>query len=315
MSNLEKINKYIGFTNHVLLSKQDSAEVYRVTLKNEYAILKIFNQELNFQREIIALKELERKNVQTPKIYSFTTKKENLRGLPFYLLEEFLPGTTLLQTFSTYDYKEKCNVVYECGKLLGKINMSMSENELKESQLWKYAYAGVEKYDDYSWQKFCASQIPGWLKNIRREDDLDYDRLANIVINSLENMNGEMNIGLLHRDYGFRNILTNNGSVTHVIDFEFATIGDILFDVSKFIFNDLNFNTETELRNYFFKGWSEITKVDTSSDRLWIYLAIQGLGAVQWVDKQKSELARFENLDYRNKGKSILLQACSVLDM
>lgn len=315
MSNLEKINKNIGFKNPVLLSKQDSAEVYKVTLENDYAILKIFDQELNFRREIIALNELERKDVQTPKVYSFSSEKENSMGLPFYLFEEFLPGVTLLQTFSTYYYKEKCNIVYECGRLLGKINMSMSESELEKSQLWKYAYTGVEKYDEYSWTKFYTSKIPRWLNNIKCENDLDYNRLANIIVNSLENMNGEMKIGLLHRDYGFRNILTNNHKVMHLIDFEFAAIGDILSDVSKFIFSDLNFDTETELKNYFFRGWAEMTGVDTSLDRLWIYLAMEGLAAVQWVDKQKSESVRLQNLDYRNKGKKMLLEACAVLDI
>lgn len=315
MSNLEKINKRVEFTNPVLLSKQDSAEVYKVTLENDYAILKIFSQQLNFWREIIALNELERKNIQTPKIYSFSTQKENTESIPFYMLQEFLPAVTLLETFSTYDYKEKCNIVYECGRLLGKINTSMSESELEKSQLWKYADTGAEKYDEYSWVKFCTSRIPRWLKNIKREDGIDYDHLADVIINSLENMKDEIKIGLLHRDYGFRNILETNGNVTNVIDFEFAAIGDILSDVSKFIFNDLNFDAEEELRNYFLKGWGEITKVDISSDRLWIYLAIEGLAAVQWVDKQKSEEARLEKSDYRNKGKNMLLQACEVLEL
>lgn len=58
-----------------------------------------------------------------------------------------------------------------------------------------------------------------------------------------------------------------------------------------------------------------MTGVDTSLDRLWIYLAMEGLAAVQWVDKQKSESVRLQNLDYRNKGKKMLLEACAVLDI
>ena len=43
-------------------------------------------------------------------------------------------------------------------------------------------------------------------------------------------------------------------------------------------------------------------------EKLWIFLAIQGLGAVQWVDRQKGKNYK-ENLDYKIKGIQIFKKA------
>lgn len=60
-----------------------------------------------------------------------------------------------------------------------------------------------------------------------------------------------------------------------------------MFDLSKLIFNDIDFVSDKILRETFLKGWSDYTGQEIEWQRLWLYLAIQGLGAIQWVDKQK----------------------------
>lgn len=98
-------------------------------------------------------------------------------------------------------------------------------------------------------------------------------------------------MGLLHRDFGFRIIMSENDHVKGVIDFE--------KDISR--------------RSAFFAGWEKTSGQHVDWNRLWLYLAIQGLGAVQWVNRQEALQGRMENADYREKGIWILREACERL--
>lgn len=309
MSKLEKVSQHVNFSEPELLSKQDSAEVYKIVYNGDFAVLKILTEEFNYYREINSLAMLENGKMYSPKIYTALTSQEKDAHIPFYFIEEFLPGTILLEKFPQYSDEQKCKILYDCGCLLGSINTKMSEEELKASGLWKYAYDGVEAYSEYNWLEVYIKQIPGWIKNIREENDLDYVKIVDFIVCLLKKQDSTRNIGLVHRDYGFRNILVEDSTVTAIIDFEYAIVGDVLFDLSKIVFNDLSFECDRKLRDRFFEGWTSKTKIDVSIDDLWLYLAVQGLGAIQWVDKQKSAQVRMENQGYRDKGKEILSKA------
>lgn len=69
------------------------------------------------------------------------------------------------------------------------------------------------------------------------------------------------------------------------------------------------FKKDKDLRMRFFKGW----KNSINMKRLWLYLAIQGLGAIQWVDKQENEEVRKKNYNYRDIGTAILLEVYPIL--
>lgn len=309
MSNIEKVLKYISFSSPELLSKKDLTEVYKVVYKNNVAILKIFEEEFSYYREVTSLRLLGNKKVRCPGIYAVVSPQEKSLGVPFYFIEEFLPGNILLEEFSHYDDEQKCCIIYDCGCLLGRLNTQVSKCELEKSDLWKYAYEGVGNYKQYKWSELYIKQIPNWLENIRKENDLDYSKIADCILDLLKKLDNTENLGLIHRDYGFRNILVVDGKVSSVIDFEYAVIGDIFFDLSKLIFNNLNFEHDKNLINVFFDGWTSITKIDFSMDELWLYLAVQGLGAIQWVDRQKDEQVCKRNRDYRDNGKKILIEA------
>lgn len=95
--------------------------------------------------------------------------------------------------------------------------------------------------------------------------------------------------------------------ISRLIDFEHVVIGDPIYDLSKIIFNDLDFDTDLELRNEFFNGWKSVTGFDIPEQHLDLYLAIQGVGAVQRVDKQSLEHQAMHE-GFRNKGIHILLR-------
>ncbi|MCB5135948.1 aminoglycoside phosphotransferase family protein, partial [Streptococcus mutans] len=81
---------------------------------------------------------------------------------------------------------------------------------------------------------------------------------------------------------------------------------DIFFDTTKLIFNDLDFIKDASLVRKFFDGWKAATNIEIDEKKLWLYLTIQGIGAIQWVDKQKLEINRKNNIGYRNKSIDIV---------
>lgn len=106
--------------------------------------------------------------------------------------------------------------------------------------------------------------------------------------------------------------MTIKKKISGLIDFEHVVIGDPIYDLSKIIFNDLDFNTDSELRSEFFTGWQSVTDLDIPEQHLYLYLAIQGVGAIQWVDKQPLEHQAMHE-SFRNKGIRILMRIYKVL--
>ena len=157
--------------------------------------------------------------------------------------------------------------------------------------------------------------IPEWNGIIRGSNALstslkaEIELKANLILNKLSLISVNETTQFIHRDYGFRNILVDDNKVTGIIDFEHAILGDITFDLSKLIFNDINFESEEWLREAFFKGWANYTGRDIDWEKLWIYLAIQGLGAIQWVERQRDYHVRRDNRNYMKKGIQILDKA------
>ncbi|MBP2098943.1 aminoglycoside phosphotransferase family protein [Enterococcus rivorum] len=295
--------------NLKLLNKKDNTEVYEATLNEVPVIIKYYSTEQNFQRELNALQALEKKRVKTPQILSFYNGFWNKEV--GYIIQEKLQGDTLLEIYS--DIKDKEGLLYECGEALGKINKILTLNELDISNIWKYSdFETDENFKQYDWKKHFMHQIPVWIEKVDKKykSEINYVKLEEILLQGLKEVDSSIeSIGLMHRDYGFRNILYKNINITGIIDFEHAMIGDIFFDTTKLIFNNLDFVKDCSLQKSFFDGWSKETRVYVDDKKMWLYLAIQGLGAIQWVDGQKLIANRYRHLDYRKKGEGIVSEA------
>lgn len=297
-----------------ILSKKDVGEVYLVKQESKKYILKIQRDLVNYERETRTLKLLNNKHFAAPVMLECGIIEAGSKA--GYFIQEFWSGNTLLTLFPGYDFTKKEEIMYEVGLLLGKMNTLFTEMELHKSYLWKYAYDDVENFLDYQWLNVYEKRIDNWLEiiNYRKYEDREFFRQsARIIKNAMRIVRNNYFMGLLHRDFGFRNIMIENDHVKGVIDFEYSIPGDIVFDLSKLIFNDLDFKKNKQLRNVFFAGWEKSAGQNVNWESLWLYLAIQGLGAVQWVDRQEDAEVRLENNDYRENGIFILKEACGRL--
>lgn len=311
---LNTILKKYGLSDPYQLSRKDMGEVYIVHKNNDKLILKIQRDMSSYEREVGALKLLNSKMFQVPILLECgKVAEQNFVG---YFLEEFWNGDVLNREYANCSMEKKKELLYESGVILGEMNTLFTNQELKHCGLWKYAYEGIDDYESYRWINLYMSRLANWLEIIKSDGDemtSFFRESSNIMKVACEKIECDGKRGLIHRDFGFRNIMVENNHVKGIIDFEYAVPGDIEFDLSKLIFNDLDFWEEGTLRDTFFDGWEKSTGVKIEWNRLWLYLAIQGMGAVQWVDRQIDPQVRLENKNYREKGAHIMSEACTQL--
>lgn len=306
---LEKLQKEYRFSEFKELSCKDISKVYSVRYKKTPFVLKLHRDLDGYNREKITLASLAEKGMQVPEMVLWGIEGE--REKIGYIVETYVPGKTLKEEFVHLDSRKKMQLMFEVGNILGKINTSMDLNQIEKSDLWRYGYDSAIEFPQYKWIDIYEKRILEWVERIRvnHESMETIKACSQKIMAAILKRDINTDLSLLHRDYGFRNIMIKDGKLSGVIDFEYSVPGDKYFDLSKIIFNDLNFETDTDLREAFFNGWSEVTKEEIDWDKIWIYLAIQGLGAIQWVDKQPEKIRRI-NQDYKKKGMSILLRAC-----
>ncbi|MDF2943587.1 MAG: hypothetical protein K0S01_2445 [Herbinix sp.] len=306
MYNLNELKNRLQLTSIDIINSRMDVEVYKVYKNEQPFFLKIHNQHNNFIREVEAIKQLSKKMFQVPNLVEVGTFSGS-----YFFIQEWWEGDTLLSIFSQMDFAEKKDTLFQAGQLLGKLNFCMTEDEIKSSELWKYAYEGISNYNSYSWKNIYVNQFPKWLDiiDLKFQDNGQsikealYKTMAKIA-----ELDEACRIGVIHRDYGLRNLMIKDGKLIGAIDFEYMIAGDPIFDLSKLIFNDISYNDDIELRNSFFLGWQSQTHMEIPQERLQLYLAVQGAGAIQWVDKQPAT-DREKYKEYRNKGIDILLSA------
>ena len=290
-----------------LAQKKDS-KVYKGRIGSQKIILKMQKNLINYNREKISLEILKEKDVNVPQLLYYGIIEDN--EPTGYLIENFLDGETMLDVYKYKDIRQKEKMVFQVGKHLGLLNISFDRNELEKSELWKYAYDNCTSYSQYSFIHFYELEMHKW---IERVNTVKIDRSSfDIIFHAISQVK-EVENSFIHRDYGFRNIMVENDEIKGVIDFEYAIPGDMYFDLSKIIFNDLDFFCDNHLRNIFFEGWSYSTGKKIDWTRLWLYLAIQGMGAIQWVNRQDNPIIIKANQTYKRKGLDILQYACKKL--
>lgn len=303
------LNK-LGLALIKIINERKEVSVYKVAKKSDFFVLKVHANRLHYMREVEAIKELSKRQLSIPRLIQSDKFDEG-----FYLLQEWWEGTTLLEEFPRFSFSQKKNLLHQMGCLLGQINICMSEKEIIKSNLWKYAYEEIRDFESYSWTNVYIDQFPTWLQHIKFKNTdmlIEVEKVLNKIKHKLESPECSYSLGIIHRDYGIRNIMVQDDRILGIIDFEHTIAGDPIFDLSKLIFNDISYTTDIDLRNSFFHGWRSITCQDIAQDRLNTYLAIQGVGAIQWVDRQKiADQKKYKA--YRDKGIDVLLETIPLI--
>jgi aminoglycoside phosphotransferase (APT) family kinase protein len=175
----------------------------------------------HFESERIAYDTLRNSGVPVPQVVALDV---SLEIAPYaYLITSKLPGTPIIDSWSSLNNNQRQQVAQEAGHYLAQIHTHSFQRFGKLRSLdfatW-YAYV-ADFFGRYARQAVT-------LGGITSNDHLRLELVLKRHKSALEAMKTGK---LVHSDYHFENILQQDGRITGIIDFEWAYSGDPLADL------------------------------------------------------------------------------------
>jgi aminoglycoside phosphotransferase (APT) family kinase protein len=279
--------------------------VYRVKKQGRLMALKFHEVPLKVVREVECILNLRSKGAQVPEILGQGT----LEGRS-YFLEEWWDGVIMLEAYGSLSRSEQLRLLREAGRFLARLQTVLTEQDLAEMTWWR-KMGLAETLDGFSWKRHIAKECKVWSDRIRltEEDrELGVDRLLAKTASALETLTDPPHVALLHYDYGMHNLILTpeRDAIRGLIDFEAVRLGDPLYDVVKITFVDIP--DDEEGKKAYLEGYLEASGQPFDWERFRLYQAINGIGAMAWVDKWEPEFAKQHN-GFRELGRRILLES------
>lgn len=299
-----QIMELFNLSSLTMLVRRPDVEVYEGRLNDQKVILKIHSSESHFIQETDSLKHLNEKNAPVPQILYYKKVDDC-----YCFLQEWWDGTTLDQSFNSLTRNEQLIFLKQIGKLLTEIQSILSENELNQSLFWRTKMDSINNIKEFSWKNYYQSQFYKWANRVKirsLDRKLGLERQLKKLEETLFKISEPEKITILHNDFCLRNIMItpDQQQVIGLIDFEHASIGDPTFDLVKLIWTDIR-DTDNELINTYLSSYEKEKGQPIDQQRLNLYKAVSGLGAIAWVDKQPT--VQPQNEEFRKKGLSTLL--------
>ncbi len=184
----------------------------------------------------------------------------------YYTITSYLEGASLDEKISDYSKGVQYNIGYNAGKILKSIHNS---NFFQEKRNWTEKF--TEKYNKYR-VKYDSINI-------------DFDNITEIIDYIDDNITIISNdrVRMMHDDYHLDNIITKNGEITGIIDFDNSEWGDPYHDfVKMFIYS-------REYSVAFCKGQLNGYFGNNISSEFWktikIYIAMAIISSLVWCQE------------------------------
>lgn len=188
--------------------------------------------------------------VLTPKIL-ITDTSHQFCDFDFQIME-YLEGLTLYEIRN--DEESICNVLKQLGEQLKNLHKIHSE---------KFGLLGLNLFD--IWEQYLDQNLDSHITYLERNGLIDdpFDLLM-AYHSGLEKLPILNESHLLHGDLSYHNIITNNGNLAGIIDWEDALFGDPIFDLA----NLATFHPERR-HEYFLNSYKN--KPEDFNNRFWFY--------------------------------------------
>lgn len=303
----QKVRQELGLDRLDVIIDRPGVAVYRAERQGRPMLLKFHENPDKVRREVECLSALASKGAPVPGILG----EGVLEGTPFFL-EEWWDGVTFLEAYGELRRSEQVRLLREAGRFLARWQQVLDERELEAMTWWRARVPeSVSGLSDFRWVDLISQECYAWIERIRlTEEDLalGVDRLLAKTKTVLEKIPEPPQLALLHYDYGLRNLMLTpeRDAIRGLFDFEAVRLGDPLYDVIKMTFNDIP--EDAEGCRAYLEGYREASGRPFDQDRFRLYQAVNGIGAMAWVDKYDGDF-RLQNLDFREKGRRVLIQS------
>lgn len=227
-----------------------------------------------FEREAYLYNLLPKRGIPTPQCLGFDSSREIIPEK--YIIVSYIKGVSLSEGFKNHDKETQQKLSFQMGEILRKIHR-VSPDDLDDSELfgpktgWKKLYE--KEFTSYLEaalkEKYFSPEIEEEIKGIYRKFQNQVSDLEGVI-------------RLVHSDFSASNIQINGGKIVGVFDFEWAHIGDPLWDLQKI---PINFQLGGEFsKGNFFKGYGMENPTAEEMIRIKMYTLHQGLWEI-WATK------------------------------
>ena len=237
---------------------------------------------LRFQSEALAYRYLHNSGVPVPDVIVFDPSKELV---PYeYLITTKLQGAPIIDSWNDLSESVQKQLAHEAGRYLALIHTHTFE---RFGKLRDLANGGFTYWYDY-----CADYFHRYAQlalDLNAIDTVLYDRLQAVLDAYRPLLDAVTKGSLLHSDYHFENILQHHGTISGIIDFEWAYSGDSCVDL---VVDDVWERMCPGSKPFVYAGYSSITPLDANSTlktllyKLYSYLETL-VSSIQRGDKQQ----------------------------
>lgn len=241
----------------------DAKETYKVVLSNgQEFILHICrktNLEDRFEVEDLTSQIVsENSDVPVPKVIASDLSKQDFSYM--YFISEKIDGYNPLKRFKYMPIDEKKTILRQLGRYMGRFHRDITFDSFGQ---FNYSESDGLEIQEGSWPDVFMQIMEKQLSEVSHDafDDL-VPIIREILEDNLHLLEGNFQPVMVHQDYGPRNIMVDEGSISGIIDWERAISGHKEYDLFKAErrFIDDRFNSREvreELRPVLFEGYLE----------------------------------------------------------
>lgn len=276
----------ISFTS---FSFGENSKAYSFSVKNHQYVLRVSLSDQGFVIDRIISNLITNSSVPTPETLLIGKNRKK-----HFSVTQRVPGTLLID--------EDDNTQLSLMSEFLKVSFSLHTYS-REGGMYGYGPINEQGHGKYpSWESFIRDQTQ-YPSGIWSDDYFE-------ILNNLKMLNyvyvPEVN-GLIHGDYGYKNVIVDNGKITGIIDWEDAMYGDFIYDIAYIHF----WASQTDFQKIFFKHYSTSGKVNMSQfkkrfDCYTLYIGISLLNyfaskkdskSFNWIKQKTDQFVAQNNLD------------------
>ncbi len=209
---------------------------------------------------------LSKKGVLVPSVLKYD-ESCSLIEYPYLILSE-VEGDLLIDVFQSFSRSDLERFYYDFGRVVGNIH-SIKFDKFGEcfdgKNVEGYSFIDFKGPFD-SWKDFFREIIKKRLSVLKNSelDDL-VDPLKSWFESKLYLLDFDVVPSLIHEDLNQKNVFIKNGVVSGVIDFDDSFIGHSEEELMRL--EGANFSNNSLLKDSFFKGYTEIIKLDDGYEK------------------------------------------------
>lgn len=300
----EWLARHLGAFEICEQTRHASAAVFRARVDHRDVAIKCAADGTALDREAEVL-ELVEGRVSAPRLI----RREAIDGIAI-LLSTWRPGIRLELVQDTLGVDTLVDAWAQMGTHLARIHLAIDPERLVAAHFWRRVeFEGVAQpsWSDLVWRRFERWR-DGVVLTKADEDAGTREALEWLGAGLRSIADTRSRLTLLHCDYSPRNALWEEASstVSSIIDFECALIGDPQYDLAKSaLMTDRPLDVVRAYRRAFESAWASASGIGFDPVRARYYEAMQGLGAMAWADKRGPT----EHEAFRESGRAALLEA------